>query len=161
MLMSSNATSDGGAGECNGECGGGLVPWGLLTLPAGSLRSQAVPDVLVVTDADWLLDDLRAAVGGPDTTLRSVHAGIDVLPAVQRALPDLVILDLQIGNMGGMATCMHLRLEEGAGRVGHVPILMLLDRRPDVFLARRADADGWLLKPLDAIRTRKAVQALL
>ena len=38
---------------------------------------------------------------------------------------------------------------------------MLLDRRPDVFLARRSEADGWLLKPLDAIRTRKAVTALL
>jgi len=120
-----------------------------------------VPDVLVVTDADWLLDDLRASVGGPDTTLRSVRAGVDVLPAVQAALPDLVVLDLQIGNMGGMATCMHLRLEEGAGRLGHVPILMLLDRRPDVFLAKRSDADGWLVKPLDAIRTRKAVLALL
>jgi len=120
-----------------------------------------VPDVLVVTDADWLLDDLRAAVGGPTTTLRSVRAGVDVLPAVRAALPDLVVLDLQIGNMGGMATCMHLRLEEGAGRLGHVPILMLLDRRPDVFLAKRSDADGWLIKPLDAIRTRKAVEALL
>ena len=114
-----------------------------------------------MTDADWLLDDLRAAVGGPDTTLRSVRAGVDVLPAVQASLPDLVVLDLQIGNMGGMATCMHLRLEAGAGRIGDVPILMLLDRRPDVFLAKRAGADGWLLKPLDAIRTRKAVHALL
>ena len=118
-------------------------------------------DVLVVTDADWLLDDLRAAVGGPEVTLRSVRAGVDVLPAVHAQLPDLVVLDLQIGNMGGMATCMHLRLEQGAGRLQPVPILMLLDRRPDVFLAKRADADGWLLKPLDAIRTRKAVQALL
>ena len=120
-----------------------------------------MPDILVVTDADWLLDDLRAAVGAPDTTLRSVRAGIDVLPAVHAKLPDLVILDLQIGNMGGMATCMHLRLEEGAGRIGFVPVLMLLDRRPDVFLAKRSEADGWLLKPLDAIRTRKAVRALL
>jgi DNA-binding response OmpR family regulator len=118
-------------------------------------------DILVVTDADWLVDDLRASVGGPETTLRSVRAGVDVLPAVQSRLPDLVVLDLQIGNMGGMATCLHLRLEAGAGRLGHVPVLMLLDRRPDVFLAKRSEADGWLLKPLDAIRTRKAVRALL
>ena len=120
-----------------------------------------MPDILVVTDAAWLLDDLRAAVGGPDTTLRSVRAGVDVLPAVQAKLPDLVVLDLQIGNMGGMATSMHLRLEEGAGRLGAVPVLMLLDRRPDVFLAKRSEADGWLIKPLDAIRIRKAVRALL
>jgi hypothetical protein len=38
---------------------------------------------------------------------------------------------------------------------------MLLDRRPDVFLARRSSAEGWLVKPLDPIRLRRAVQALL
>lgn len=120
-----------------------------------------MPDVLIVTDAAWVVDDVRAAIGGPDVTLRSVAAGVDLLPAVQRQVPDLVVLDLQVGNMGGMAACLNLRLEEGAGRLERVPVLMLLDRRPDVFLARRADADGWLLKPLDALRTRKAVQALL
>jgi DNA-binding response OmpR family regulator len=76
-------------------------------------------------------------------------------------VPDLVVLDLQIGNMGGMATSLDLRLEEGAGRLPHVPILMLLDRRPDVFLARRSEADGWLVKPLDPIRLRRAITALL
>jgi DNA-binding response OmpR family regulator len=120
-----------------------------------------VTEILVVTDADWIFDDVSAAVGGPDTTLRKVRAGVDVLPAVRERMPDLVVLDLQIGNMGGMATCLNLRLEEGAGRIGGVPVLMLLDRRPDVFLAKRSEADGWLLKPLDAIRTRKAVNALL
>ena len=40
-------------------------------------------------------------------------------------------------------------------------MLVLLDRRPDVFLARRTDADGWLMKPLSPIRLRKAVRALL
>jgi DNA-binding NarL/FixJ family response regulator len=38
---------------------------------------------------------------------------------------------------------------------------MILDRRPDVFLARRSGAEGWLVKPLDPIRLRKAVTALL
>ena len=39
--------------------------------------------------------------------------------------------------------------------------LTVLDRRPDVFLARRSNADGWLVKPLDPLRLRKAMQALL
>ena len=41
------------------------------------------------------------------------------------------------------------------------PVLLVLDRRPDVFMARRSGADGWILKPLDPIRLRKAVAALL
>jgi len=120
-----------------------------------------VADVLVASDAEWIIDDVRAAVGGPDITLRSVRSGVDVLPAVQQRVPDLVILDLQIGNMGGMAACLNLRLEESADRLPHVPVLMLLDRRADVFLARRSEAEGWILKPLDAIRLRKAVRLLL
>ena len=71
------------------------------------------------------------------------------------------MLDLQIGNMGGMATCMAIRHEESAGRLPHLPVLMLLDRVADLFLARRSHADGWLIKPLDAFRLRRAAEALL
>ena len=38
---------------------------------------------------------------------------------------------------------------------------MLLDRIADVFLARRSGADGWLVKPLDPLRLRRAVRAVL
>ena len=38
---------------------------------------------------------------------------------------------------------------------------MLLDRAVDTFLAHRSDADGWLIKPLDAFRLRQAAKALL
>jgi len=60
-----------------------------------------------------------------------------------------------------MATCMALHLEAGAGRLPRFPVLMLLDRAADIFLARRCDADGWLVKPIDAFRLRKAATALL
>ena len=112
-------------------------------------------NVLLATDADWIHDDVEAALDGDHQVLR-VRRGADVGPAVAGESPELVILDLQIGNMGGMATCMHLHLEAGAGRLPRVPVLMLLDRDPDVFLARRSEADGWMVKPLDAFRLRRA-----
>ena len=120
-----------------------------------------MPDILIASDADWVVDELKAAVEGPDTTVRSVRQGESVAPAIERQTPDLVVLDLQIGNMGGMATCIHLHLEADAGRLPAVPVLMLLDRRPDVFLARRSGADGFVLKPLDPIRLRTAVRTVL
>jgi len=120
-----------------------------------------VTDVLVATDASWVLDEVHSALAAPDSTVRLVRAGADVVPAVAERTPDLVVLDLQIGAMGGIATCMALRLEEGAGRLPAVKILMLLDREADVFLARRSGADGWVIKPLDAFRLRKAARALL
>lgn len=81
--------------------------------------------------------------------------------AVAADPPDLVVVDLQMGNMGGMAVCLELRLEESYDNLPHVPVLMLLDRRPDVFIARRSGAEGWLVKPLDPIRLRRAVTSLL
>ena len=119
------------------------------------------PHVLVASDDHAVHDDVDAAVGGPDVVVRHVRAGVEVLPSVLDSIPDLVILDLQIGNMGGMAVCMNLRLEEGAGRLVHIPTPMLLDRRADVFLAKRSGADGWLVKPINPIRLRRSVEALL
>jgi DNA-binding response OmpR family regulator len=119
-----------------------------------------VPDVLLATDADWIHDDVDAALSGDHTIVR-VRRGIDVAAAVSDRPPALVILDLQIGNMGGMATCMHLHLEAGAGRLPPAPVLMLVDRDADVFLARRSEADGWMVKPIDAFRLRRAATALL
>jgi DNA-binding NarL/FixJ family response regulator len=56
---------------------------------------------------------------------------------------------------------MDMALEAGAGRLPAIPVLVLLDRRADVFLCKRTGVAGWLLKPLDPLRTRAAVEALL
>jgi DNA-binding NarL/FixJ family response regulator len=120
-----------------------------------------VDDVLIASDSPVVHHDFISVLASKDITVRGVNAGSDVRKAVAESPPDLVILDLQIGSMGGMAVCLDLRLEEGKDRIDRVPVLMLLDRRADVFLARRADVQGWLVKPLDPIRIRRAVEALL
>lgn len=119
------------------------------------------PAALVVSDAPSVREELRSILDAMGLAVSEVAAGADVAPAVRAGPPSLVVLDLQVGNMGGMAACMDLRLEESAGRLPHVPVLMLVDRRADVFLAHRSGAEGWVVKPLDPIRLRKAVRALL
>jgi DNA-binding NarL/FixJ family response regulator len=120
-----------------------------------------VPTVLIATDADWVHDEVEAALVDDDTEVLRIRHGVEVRPAVAEAHPDLVVLDLQIGAMGGIAASLDLRLEESGGRLGHVPVLILLDRAADVHLARRAGAEGWLVKPLDAFRVRRAALDLL
>jgi len=120
-----------------------------------------VPDVLIATDAPWMREAVESVLIGPDVTVRHVVTGSAVRAAVHDRAPEIAVVDLQIGNMGGMAVCLDLRLEESGGRVPHVPVLMLLDRRADVFLARRSAAEGWLVKPLDPIRLRRAIDAVL
>ena len=116
--------------------------------------------ILIATDAQWVLDELEAALSSPSTTIQVVTNGRHVAPAVAEQTPDIAILDLQIGSMGGMAVTMDLRLDHSSGALPHVPVLMLLDRVADVHMARRSGAEGWIIKPLDALRLRKAVNAL-
>jgi DNA-binding NarL/FixJ family response regulator len=116
--------------------------------------------ILLATDADWVRDEVVAALEGSHQLL-GVRAGREVFGAVKRTGAELVILDMQIGSMGGMATCMHLRNEHSGGRIQRVNVLMLLDRPADTFLAQRCDADGWLIKPLDALRIRRATTLIL
>jgi hypothetical protein len=40
-------------------------------------------------------------------------------------------------------------------------VILLLDRAPDLHLARRSGAEGWLVKPLDSLRIRRAAKAVL
>ncbi|MEC8947323.1 MAG: response regulator [Actinomycetota bacterium] len=116
--------------------------------------------VLVATDADHVHDEVAAALGGDHRVVR-VHAGAEVLAAVTTHRPVLVVLDLQIGNMGGMAACLDLRLEQRADRIPVQRIVMLLDRDADAFLAHRAEADAWVVKPVDALMLRQTAREAL
>jgi DNA-binding response OmpR family regulator len=120
-----------------------------------------VQTILVASDAPSVRAEITAIASRPDVEIREARSGPEVLVSVAEDEPDLLVVDLQMGNMGGMAVCLELRLEESYGNLLHVPVLMLLDRRPDVFVARRSGAEGWVVKPLDPIRIRRAVTALL
>ena len=90
--------------------------------------------VLLATDSDSVYDAVDAALGSDATEISRVRAGMEVLDAMREQAPDVVICDLQIGNMGGMATCLDLRMEAEMGRAPETRVLMLLDREADVLL---------------------------
>jgi DNA-binding response OmpR family regulator len=52
-----------------------------------------VPTILLATDADWILEEVDAALADASTTVYRVRAGIDVLEAITQVTPDLVIID--------------------------------------------------------------------
>lgn len=115
--------------------------------------------ILLATDADWVVDEVTAALGDNETSFTVCREGRLVSELVAIGNIDVVIADLQIGSMGGMAVAMDLRLDASSGAVPETPLVMLLDRDADVFLAQRSGAEAWLVKPLDALRLRKAVTA--
>ena len=121
----------------------------------------AVSTILVAADAKWVRDLVKSACTAQGQRVIEVTRGQDVRDVVGKDRPDLVILDMQIGNMGGIACAIDLRLEGSAGRVPDTSILLLLDREADRFLAKRADADSELVKPVDPGTLRRTVDELL
>jgi DNA-binding response OmpR family regulator len=114
--------------------------------------------ILVATDAEYVVNDVTSALSSPDTRFTICSEGREISRLVAKGDVDLAILDLQIGSKGGMAVCMDLRLDESAGRVPAVKVLMLLDRKADVHLAKRSAADAHLMKPFDPLALKRAVR---
>ena len=112
--------------------------------------------LLVATSVERTYQEVEAALSGDYDVVR-IQAGKDVIEAIHVHEPASVILDLQIGNMGGVAACLEVRLESRAGRIPDQKVFLLLDREADIFLAKEADADGWFVKPIDPLALQHLV----
>jgi DNA-binding response OmpR family regulator len=121
----------------------------------------AVSTIVVAADAKWVRDLVKSACTAKDQRVIEVTRGQDMRAVVGDEKPELVVLDMQIGNMGGLAVAIDLRLEGSAGRIPDTSILLLLDREADRFLAKRVDADAELVKPVDPGTLRRTVTELL
>jgi len=120
-----------------------------------------VINVLVATDSNSLYEAIDSALADEETRVMRVRKGQDVQPVLGVRDIDLILLDLQIGNMGGVATCLAIRQEQEMDRLYDVPVGLLLDREADVHIAQQARADQWLIKPLNPIQIRKMATSLL
>jgi len=117
--------------------------------------------VLVASDLPSLRRSLRATLESPELEVIEAVSGPDAVQLAVDEAVDLAILDLQISAMGAVAICAELRNLESYDAADHTTVLMLLDRRPDVFLARRAGVEGFVVKPIEPSKLRRAVRTLL
>ncbi|MCI2975633.1 MAG: response regulator [Ferrimicrobium sp.] len=117
--------------------------------------------ILLVTDSPELEEEIASTLDADEHTLYSITEGRAARAACKEVQPDVVVLDSQIGSMGGIAVCIDLRLEADANRLEPTRIILLLDRRADVFTAKRSGADGYLVKPLNSLMLRDAVETVL
>ena len=120
-----------------------------------------MPKILVVADESWVVNDVRSALAETRydvTVLANPHEIVDSYAAVQ---PDLAIIDLQVQSMGGMAITRSIRHAALAADAAIPPIVVLLDREVDAFLAKRAGAAARLRKPFNGFELRDTVDRLI
>ena len=117
--------------------------------------------IVIASDTAAIRREVRSVIETPEIEILEASSGPEAIALVRDGEIDLVIADIQMGAMGAIAVTLELRLEASYDVIDQVPVLMLLDRRADVFQAKRSGAEGWLVKPLDGMRLRKATKALL
>jgi CheY-like chemotaxis protein len=114
-------------------------------------------DILVVADEPWVLTDVRAALGDSRYTLTESSDPRLAAETVAATRPDAVVVDLQVGSMGGMAVTRAVRHAFIGSDIEAPPVILLLDRDADAFLAGRSGAAAWVRKPFGSFDLRQAI----
>ena len=117
--------------------------------------------VLVVAAEAWARNDVHAALTTPDYELTDHEDPATVAGTVADGDFDAVVVDLQVSSMGGMAVTRSVRENNTVRGNDDTPVVLLLDRAADQFLAGRSGAAAWVVKPFTAQELRGAVDGAL
>lgn len=120
--------------------------------PPAGLRLLPMPRVLVVADDPWVRNQVHAALSVGANELIDHDDPATAAATANDESVDVAIVDLQVASMGGMAVTRAIRDREHP-----VPVIILLDREADTFLAGRSGANAWVTKPFTASSLRSAV----
>ena len=113
--------------------------------------------ILLVADTPWVRNDVSASLIEPEDRLEVVTDPRLAVQAAARRTSAAYVVDMQVGSMGGMAITRSLKEAMYAGSIPDRPVILLLDRSADAFLAKRAGADHWIVKPFTAQELRAAL----
>jgi two-component system response regulator MprA len=117
-----------------------------------------VVSILVVDDDAPIRRMLERTLAAAGYAIETAADGGEALASVERAAPDLVVLDVAMPGLDGLSVCRRLR------RTGlRLPILLLTarDAVPDRVAGLDAGADDYLVKPFASEELLARVRALL
>ena len=93
-------------------------------------------------------------------TVRVFSSGADLLAALRRDTPDLLLLDVEMPGLSGLDLLTFVKKER---LLPDAPVLMLTGVDDPDFIARahRAGASGYLTKPFDLEKLCRKVESML
>ncbi len=120
------------------------------------------PTLLVVDDTEDNLDLLEFAMKRKPIKMLRATSGRQCLTIAQEKNPDVILLDIQMPEMDGFETLMHLRANPVTAKI---PVIFLTAQRKDASSIEQGlelGADEYLTKPIDTeellVRTKMLVR---
>jgi DNA-binding response OmpR family regulator len=109
--------------------------------------------VLVVSDDPQIIEESRFAFPA-DVSVESVRDSREAKARLVDPGCDIVVVDLRTGSAGGYDLSKDMQY---TGDAPSIPVLLLLDRAQDAWLAKQSGASAYLVKPLDAGELARSV----
>lgn len=123
-------------------------------------EDESRPSVLVVEDNDDLRRYLRTILS-PQYNVLEARNGREGLRTAAKRIPSLVITDVMMPEMSGIALCAQLKADKATR---HIPVVMLTAKasREAVIEGLSSGADDYITKPFDAteliVRTENLIE---
>ena len=104
------------------------------------------PTVLVVDDERDLVDIVAFNLSREHYDVLRAYDGATGLATAERHVPDLILLDLMLPEVGGLEVCRRVRANP---RLRHVPVIMLTAKgeESDAVIGLSQGADDYVRKP--------------
>ena len=116
--------------------------------------------ILVVDDILANVRLLEAKLSAEYFEVVTAMNGVDALEAVQRAKPDIVLLDVMMPGIDGIEVCRRLKAD---ATTQHIPVIMVtaLDQLEDRVRVLEAGADDFLTKPVNDVSLFCRIKSLV
>jgi len=113
--------------------------------------------ILVIDDEPQMRRLMRSTLSGAGYEIDDAKTGEDGLLRLREFHPDLVLLDMNMPGMGGLATCREMR----AGTNVAIIMLTVRDSEKDKVAALDAGADDFVTKPFSTPELLARIRAAL
>jgi two-component system, OmpR family, response regulator BaeR len=113
--------------------------------------------ILIVEDESDLSSVMADYVTAAGYAARVIADGREALASVHRVVPDLIVLDIMLPNLDGLALCKAVR------EFSEVPIIMVTARVQEIdrLLGLETGADDYLCKPFSPRELVARIKAIL